>query len=229
MDSAPEGIGLLTVPPGTSAQEGEALRRLVKAGLRSGADVIITAALDALPDSVDALIELAGRAQLSDSGLVGALAQDAEGLVQHAGVIVDETEGALLPYVGMPATEHGSFARLQVAQEMAAVAPWCLAVSRTAAASLLNETAPGALATVIGAAHRLHQAGRFTVWTPYAAYRLTLGADATSLFGAGLTVAEAESLRRAGALRDPYYHPALARQTLFALATELPDLAILRT
>lgn len=229
LETGPEDFGLFAVPAGVSVAEGEALRLLMKAGLRGGADVLVTASLDALPETVDALIELAGRALRDDAGLVGALAVDAQDRVRHAGAIVDPVDGILLPYTGMPRTEHGSFTRLQLAQEMAAVAPWCFAAGRPAAEAVMAESAAGALATVIGAANRLRQAGRLTVWTPYATYRFAQGADDASLFGAGLAETEKEALQTAGALTDPYYHPALSRQTLFGLKPDFPDLAILRT
>lgn len=229
LDSGPEDFGLFAVPAGVSPGEGEALRLLLKAGLRGGADVVVTASLDVLPEDVDALIELAGRALRAEAGLIGALAIDAQDRVHHAGVIVDPVDGPLLPYTGMPRTEHGSFTRLQLAQEVAAVAPWCLAAGRTAAAAVLAETSAGAFATAIGAAHRLRQNGRLTVWTPYAAYRLADGASEARLFGAGVSAEEVATLAAAGALVDPYYHPALSRQILFGLRPDFPDLPIVRT
>lgn len=226
LDAAPDDLGIVAVAG--DAQEGAALRALIQAAIRTKADVIVTASLAALPTDLDTLVELAARALQGDAGLIGARVSDAENRVRHAGLIVDENEGALLPYVGMPDSEHGSFGRLQLAQDIAAVAPWCLAVSRDAAPAVTGRNEESALATVIAAAAELRRAGRASVWTPYATYRLAAEADDAAIYGAGLKEGEREALAAAGALTDPYYHPALSRQTLYAVSPEFPDLAILR-
>jgi hypothetical protein len=226
LEDAPDDLGIVGVAG--DAQEGAALRALIQAAIRTKADVIVTASLAALPADLDTLIELAARALQEDAGLIGARVSDAENRVRHAGLIVDESEGALLPYIGMPANEHGSFGRLQLAQDIAAVAPWCLALSREAAPAVTGRQEESALATVIAAAADLRRAGRASVWTPYAAYRLAPEADDAAIYGAGLKEGEREALAAEGALTDPYYHPALSRQTLYAVSPEFPDLAILR-
>jgi len=204
---APENLLVVPLPPADTEAAG--WRRLLRSA--RSAEVIISARARCLPADADAIEELASQARRPDVGLVGGLALDGANRIWHAGLILDQKEGVLLPYAVHSAMENGSFAGLRLPREMAAVAPYCLAMRSELLAMLPDDGPEGVTASALLLQQKLWASSRPTLWTPYARFLIS-GESLSALFGSGLG---AEEQRRwLGRLEDPVYHPGLSRQTL---------------
>jgi len=173
-----------------------------------------------LPADAEALGELVSQALRPECGIVGGLALDAAGQIWHAGLILDRGEGMLLPFAGHPAKEQHRIARLRLPREVAAVAPYCMAVRTELLGALAAGGPDGVTAAALVWQQTLLADGKPSLWTPFARFLVT-GEPLSALFGAGMGAEE--QARWLGQATDPFYHPSLSRQTLYEV--RIPTLA----
>ncbi|MEM7225596.1 MAG: glycosyltransferase [Pseudomonadota bacterium] len=191
--------------------EGTRFRAALDA-LRGDLAIVLDASLGA--PTGEALDEWIAQAWRPEIGAAGPRVLDPDGRVVHAGAIV-APDGLRLPYFGHDKSDHGRFQHLQLPHEVAAVAPYALAIKR----SLLHETpemtsATGCALTLQIAARK---AGKYNLWTPHVT--LTCPAEPLrTLFGRGLPGRDRDRLR--GDLVDPTYSPKLRLDRLFDVAVD---------
>ena len=167
----------------------------------------------------DWLDEMLNHAQRPEVGVVGAKLFNADGRVQHAGLILGLQGPAGSPFVGDPLNSQGYMQRLQVVQDMSAVGADCLMVRKALFDSVGGFQAQDFALTLneVDLCLRIRQNDYLVVWTPYA--QLVLGtspAVEASAAEAALRSQEQQTFYRRWLpviARDPAYNPNLTLNT----------------
>lgn len=118
----------------------------------------------------DWLSELVAHAARPEIGCVGAKLYFDDDTIQHAGVFVGVCGIASHPYRGFEKGEFGYFGRLRVTQNLSAVTAACLAVKRSIAMEVggFDETSLKIALNDVDFCLKVHAAGYYNVWTPFA-------------------------------------------------------------
>ncbi|SEG80350.1 glycosyltransferase family 2 protein [Bosea lathyri] len=118
----------------------------------------------------DWLSELVVNAIRPEVGCVGAKLYFDDDTIQHAGVFVGVCGIACHPYRGFDKGDFGYFGRLRVTQNLSAVTAACLAVKRTIALEVggFDEIALKIALNDVDFCLKVHAAGYYNVWTPFA-------------------------------------------------------------
>lgn len=116
------------------------------------------------------LSHLMRHALRDDVGIVGARQVNANGKLQHAGIIIGMRGPAEYPCLGLDSTEPGYLFRLQLAQNFSAVSDACLLVSKAIYEEVggFDEATFGVSYNGIDFCLRVGQTGRRIVWAPLA-------------------------------------------------------------
>lgn len=165
------------------------------------------------------LLELVTQAIRPEIGCVGAKLYYQDDTIQHAGVFVGVCGIACHPYRGFDKGEFGYFGRLRVTQNISAVTAACLAVKRSIAVEVggFDEMSLKVALNDVDFCLKVHAAGYFNLWTPFAElYHLEsktrgyeIGAEKRARFEQEINVIRD---RWPGYVaRDPYYSPNLTR------------------
>ena len=169
--------------------------------LRGDLAILLNGDLGA-PDG-ETLDEWIAEAWRPDVGAVGPRVLDKDDRVVHGGVIL-APDGLRLPYFGHDKRDHGRFQHLQLPHEVAAVAPYAMALKR----SLLEDVPEMASATGVALAVQIaaRRQGQQSLWTPHVSL-LCPDEPLRSLFGDGLPGRDLDRLRPD--MHDPTYNPKL--------------------
>jgi len=118
----------------------------------------------------DWLSELVVHAIRPEVGCVGAKLYFDDDTIQHAGVFVGVCGIACHPYRGFDKGDFGYFGRLRVTQNLSAVTAACLAVKRSIALEVggFDEIALKIALNDVDFCLKVHAAGYYNVWTPFA-------------------------------------------------------------
>ncbi|UZF91310.1 glycosyltransferase family 2 protein [Bosea sp. NBC_00550] len=167
----------------------------------------------------DWLSELVAHAIRPEVGCVGAKLYYDDETIQHAGVFVGVCGIACHPYRGFEKGDFGYFGRLRVTQNLSAVTAACLAVRRSTALEVggFDETSLKVALNDVDFCLKVHAAGYYNVWTPFAelyhfesksrGYEIGLEKRARFQRESEILKARWESY----VALDPYYSPHLTR------------------
>lgn len=118
----------------------------------------------------DWLLEMVGHAMRSEVGVVGAKLLYANGLMQHAGVVLGIGGIAGHVFLGYKPGDPGYFAREALTQCYSAVTAACLVTRREVYEQVggLDETNLGVAFNDVDYCLRVRESGHMVVWTPFA-------------------------------------------------------------
>jgi hypothetical protein len=192
----------------------------VAAALRAriGSGVVFLLRYGALPPGPDSFIELAARAQLAHTGLVGVKAVTQDQRIAYAGTLLMPGGRLAYPYRNMSTTTRGQIGRACLAQNFTALQGPCLAVDIGKLARLEGWNAPVVARHLdLEISLRFHAAGLRNVWVPYQPFlqpRITVDDPSLAEDAARLSAIWPELFER-----DPTYNPNLsATEPLFEIA-----------
>jgi glycosyltransferase involved in cell wall biosynthesis len=133
-------------------------------------DVLVFLNNDTSVIGEDWLSELVAQAMRPEIGCVGAKLYFDDDTIQHAGVFVGVCGIACHPYRGFDKGDFGYFGRLRVTQNLSAVTAACLAVKRSIALEVggFDEIALKIALNDVDFCLKVHAAGYYNVWTPFA-------------------------------------------------------------
>lgn len=167
----------------------------------------------------DWLSELVTHAIRPAVGCVGAKLYYEDDTIQHAGVFVGVCGIACHPYRGFAKGDFGYFGRLRVTQNMSAVTAACLAVKRSIAVEVggFDETSLKVALNDVDFCLKVHAAGYYNVWTPFAelyhfeskSRGYEIGPEKRARFQRESETLEARW--ESYVAHDPYYSPHLTR------------------
>ena len=135
---------------------------------RIGSGVVFLLRYGALPPHPDSFIELAARAQLAHTGLVGVKAVTQDQRIAYAGTLLMPAGRLAYPYRNMSTTTRGQIGRACLAQNFTVLQGPCLVFDIGKLARLEGWNAPVVARHLdLELSLRFHTAGLRNVWVPY--------------------------------------------------------------